>query len=126
LTDQGQHFGEVVFGPDIYPGGNVADANSALSVESAAAHELAHFHRWKDKLAIADDEFEHLDEALTSLAIVQRYDRALDHTAVRQLVADAIQRIQHYVSSTTLARPWKLLGSKGGRNEIYRDRSPLF
>ena len=45
--EDGEDYGEVVFGPDIYPGESVIDPNSALSLQAAAAHELTHFHRWK-------------------------------------------------------------------------------
>jgi hypothetical protein len=31
----GEDFGEIVFGPDIYPGGSVIDPNSALSLSAA-------------------------------------------------------------------------------------------
>lgn len=97
VADDGEHYGEVVFGPDLYPGGSVADANSALSLNAAVAHELTHFHRWRDKLALPESELEHLDEALTSLQAIQRYDRDLNPTDVRQLVADAVQRIRLFV-----------------------------
>jgi hypothetical protein len=40
---------------------------------------------------------EHLDEALTSLQATLRYDRQLSDHDVRQLVSDAIQRLQLYV-----------------------------
>jgi len=90
-------YGEVVFGPDIYPGSSVIDPNSALSLDAAAAHELTHYHRWKDKTALASDDLEHLDEALTSLQAIFRYDRHLSETDVRLLVADAVQRLQLFV-----------------------------
>src|SRR5262249_23584135 len=47
--ESGGQYGEIVFGPDIYPGPSVIDPNSALSLDAAAAHELTHYHRWKDK-----------------------------------------------------------------------------
>jgi len=40
---------------------------------------------------------EHLDEALTSLQAVMRYNRHLSEHDVRQLICDAIQRLQLYV-----------------------------
>jgi hypothetical protein len=40
---------------------------------------------------------EHLDEALTSLQAIMRYDRHLSDPDVRQLICDAIQRLQLYV-----------------------------
>jgi len=73
----GQEFGEIIFGPDIYPGSSVVDPNSALGLKAAAAHELTHYHRWTDKTALPDDSMEHLDEALTSLHAIMRYARDL-------------------------------------------------
>jgi hypothetical protein len=87
-----------VFGPDIFPGGSVIDPNAALSVEAAAAHELTHFHRWKDKTVMAAVPLEHLDEALTSLQAILRYDRHLSDSDIRQLLADAVQRIVLFVN----------------------------
>src|SRR5262245_20095457 len=87
VNDEGEHVGEIVFGPDIYPGGNIADANSSLSIAAAAAHELTQFHRWRDSIAISEDALGHLDEALTSLQAIQRYGndpRLLNPTEVRQ------------------------------------------
>jgi predicted SprT family Zn-dependent metalloprotease len=95
--ESGEQYGEIVFGPDIYPGPSVIDPNSALSLDAAAAHELTHYHRWKDKTALPKDSMEHLDEALTSLQAVMRYDRHLSEHDVRQLICDAIQRLQLYV-----------------------------
>ena len=95
--DNGEQYGEIVFGPDIYPGHSVVDPNSALSLDAAAAHELTHYHRWKDKTALPEDSMEHLDEALTSLQAIMRYDRHLSDPDVRQLICDAIQRLQLYV-----------------------------
>jgi len=98
-TPEGERYGEIVFGPDIYPGEGIADPNSALSLGAAAAHELTHYYRWNDKLALPEDDLEQLDEALTSLQAIQRYDRDLNDTDVRQLVADAIQRIQMFAQA---------------------------
>jgi len=95
--ESGQEYGEIVFGPDIYPGPSVVDPNSALSLDAAAAHELTHYHRWKDKTALPDGSMEHVDEALTSLQAIMRYDRHLSESDVRQLISDAIQRVQLYV-----------------------------
>jgi hypothetical protein len=95
--ESGEQFGEIVFGPDIYPGPSVIDPNSALSLDAAAAHELTHYHRWKDKTALPKESMQHLDEALTSLQAVMRYDRHLSEHDVRQLICDAIQRLQLYI-----------------------------
>jgi hypothetical protein len=96
--DAGNTYGEIVFGADIYPGTSVADPNSALSLEGAAAHELTHFHRWSDKSAISDETLEHVDEALTSLQAILRYDHKLSRTDIRGLVSDATQRLRLYVN----------------------------
>lgn len=64
VDEDGHNFGEVVFGSDIYPGPNIINPNSALSLRAAAAHELSHFHRWNDMAALNDDALEHIDEAL--------------------------------------------------------------
>lgn len=95
--DTGELYGEIVFGPDVYPGQNVIDPNSALSMEAACAHELTHYHRWHDKIELTDDSLEDLDEALTSLQAINLFDRHLREHDVRQLVSDAIQRLQRFV-----------------------------
>lgn len=97
LDEAQEQFGEIVFGPDIYPGSSVVDPNAALSLDAACAHELTHFHRWKDKTQLVREELEYLDEALTSLQAILRYDRHLTEIDVRQLVADAIQRLQFHI-----------------------------
>jgi hypothetical protein len=96
-ADKSGQFGEIVFGPDIYPGESVVDPNSAMSLHAAAAHELTHYHRWRDKTVLSVEALEHLDEALTSLQAIFRYDRHLSEPDVRQLVSDAIQRLQLFV-----------------------------
>jgi hypothetical protein len=73
------------------------DPNSALSVDAAAAHELTHYHRWRDKSDLKEPKLEYLDEALTSLQAIARYTQHLSETDKAQLVADAIQRIQLFV-----------------------------
>jgi hypothetical protein len=97
VDESGVEFGEIVFGSDIYPGSSVVDPNSALSLDAAAAHELTHYHRWRDLTAISEEHLMHLDEALTSLQAIFRYEHQLNQTDLRLLVADAIQRIQLYV-----------------------------
>jgi hypothetical protein len=58
---------EIVFGPDLYPGIGIVDANSSLSLQAAAAHELTHYYRWHDKREIIQEHLFEIDEALTSL-----------------------------------------------------------
>jgi hypothetical protein len=97
-TDEyGAQFGEIVFGPDIYPGTSLVDPNAALSLRAACAHELTHFHRWADKQARNEDHLEHLDEAFTSLQAISRYHAKLSDTEIRQLAADAMLRIQLFI-----------------------------
>lgn len=105
----GLEYGEIVFGPDIYPGQGIVDPNSALSVDAAAAHELAHYFRWRNKTALNDNTLIHLDEALTSLEAIVRYERHLSPQDVRQLVSDATQRVCLHVQG--------LKGQSGGTSE---------
>jgi hypothetical protein len=39
-----------------------------------------------------------VDEALTSLEAISRYERHLNESDIRRLIADAITRLQMYVS----------------------------
>jgi hypothetical protein len=96
VTDQDEVYGEIVFGPDIYPGTSLVDPNSALGLEAAAAHELTHYHRWHDKTALDDEAHVHLDEALTSLQAILRYQQ-LSSTSKAQLVSDALHRLHLYI-----------------------------
>lgn len=90
--------GIVVYGRDIYPGTGLVDPNSALGMQAAAAHEISHYYRWRDRTELPELDFEHLDEALTSLDAAIRFSQLPPHH-VRQLILDAIQRIQlHYQS----------------------------
>jgi hypothetical protein len=97
LDEGGTQFGEIVFGPDIYPGTSVVDPNSALSLVAAAAHELTHYHRWVDLQALSDNRLEHLDEAFTSLQAISRYYAELKDVDIRGLAADAMQRIKLFI-----------------------------
>jgi len=94
VTAQGEAYAEIVFSADIYPGPGVVDPNSSLSMQAAAAHELTHYHRWKDKTELLDADLVEIDEALASLEAILRYPKQLNDHEVRQLVADAIQRLQ--------------------------------
>jgi len=89
----------VTFGEDIYPGNAVLDPNASLSMLAAVAHEVTHFNRWRDKTEIDDARLESIDEALTSLDAILSFPRQLNDRDVRQLVADAIQRLQIYVQN---------------------------
>ena len=97
--DNGEYYGEIVFGPDIYPGSSVVDPNSALSLDAAAAHELTHYYRWENKSALDDESLGYLDEALTSLQAIARYGEFMNATDLRGLVSDAMQRIQLHLEN---------------------------
>lgn len=90
-------YGEIRFGPDIFPGPNIADPNAALGLSGACAHELSHYHRWHDMIAIDEAELQHIDEALTSLQAALRYEKLLSPHDIHQLIDDAIRRLQMYV-----------------------------
>jgi hypothetical protein len=87
---------EIIIGPDIYPGPNVADPNASLCMEAAAAHEVVHFHRWQAKTELPHGFLTDIDEALTSLEAVLRFPRQLRDHEVRPRVADAIHRLQKF------------------------------
>jgi hypothetical protein len=76
----------------------VVDPNSALSLTGACVHELTHYYRWRDKRELSDAALEHLDEALTSLEAIMRYE-ALDKTDIKGLVADAMQRVNLFIDA---------------------------
>jgi hypothetical protein len=96
VVEEAEDVAEIVFGPDLYPGLSVIDPNSSLSVQAAAAHELTHYYRWRDGTEIIDGQLYEIDEALTSLEAILRFPRELEPHDTRQLVADAIQRLQIY------------------------------
>jgi hypothetical protein len=91
---------EIVFGPDLYPGQNTINPNSSLSMPAAAAHELAHWYRWRDKTELTEESLLEIDEALTSLEAALRFADLRPHD-IRQLMADAIQRLQMFVARTS-------------------------
>ncbi len=95
--ESGELYGEIIFGPDMLPGSSIVNPNSALSAKAAAAHELAHYYRWHDKLALPENVMTHLDEALTSLDAILRYGHKLSDIDIRGLAADAIQRISLFI-----------------------------
>jgi hypothetical protein len=98
-----EEYGEIVFGPDIYPGTNIVDPNSSLGLVAAAAHELTHLYRWRDKQAIDDESLEHIDEALTSLQAIANFG-GLKPVEVRQLAADAMQRLRLHLIQLSNAK----------------------
>tara|TARA_R110002124_G_scaffold117575_2_gene274643 strand:+ start:2589 stop:3056 length:468 start_codon:yes stop_codon:yes gene_type:complete len=96
-NDEDEYDHEIVFGPDIFPGNAVNDPNSLLGVRGAVAHELAHKFRHSDLTEINEPELTHLDEALTSLSAILRFHDDLDPHEIRQLISDAVHRLQSYV-----------------------------
>jgi hypothetical protein len=104
-SDTGEEYGEIVFGPDIFPGTDVATANSLLSYRAAAAHELTHYHRWLNATHLNGTEFIDLDEALTSLEAVRRYGHKLDPVEIEQLIGDALQRLARVTVSGVPPHP---------------------
>ncbi len=98
VREEAEEYGEIVFGPDIYPGQCVVDVNSTLNLKAAAAHELTHFHRWINTRALDYTVMPLLDEALTSLEAVLRYERHLSEQDIRELVSDALQRLHLFAT----------------------------
>lgn len=90
---------EIVFGADIFPGAAVADPNACLSMRCAAAHELTHKARHDDLTEVNEPELEDIDEALTSLGAILRFQGELSQQETRELVSDAIQRLMLYLAS---------------------------
>ena len=89
---------EIVFGPDIFPGPAIADPNACLSMRCAAAHELTHKARHDDLTEVNEPELEDLDEALTSLGAILRFQGDLSGQEIRELISDAIQRLMLHIA----------------------------
>jgi hypothetical protein len=89
-----EEYSEIIFSEDLYPGRNIANPNAQVSMKAAIAHELAHYHRWRDKRELEGEDFKHLDEALTSLEAATRYAADLNDTEIQQLLADATERLR--------------------------------
>jgi hypothetical protein len=89
-SDAGGAYGLIVFGPDIFPGTSALDPNAEVSMKAAAAHELSHYHRWRDTTEL---DVGYLDEALTSLDAALRYSHHLSGYDTQQLIRDAIRRV---------------------------------
>jgi hypothetical protein len=113
--DDGVLYGMIIFGPDIFPGTGVLDPNSELSMKAAAAHELSHYHRWRDTTELP---IGHLDEALTSLDAALRYNRQLSAFEVQQLIRDAMKRISlHQQDSGTGTEPVRQSAAPKGASQ---------
>jgi hypothetical protein len=98
IIDGGALTHEIVFGPDIFPGAAIADPNACLSMRAAAAHELTHKARHDDLTEVNELELEDIDEALTSLGAILRFQGELSGQEIRELVSDAIQRLMMQVA----------------------------
>lgn len=95
----GEEYGEVIFSDDIYPGPNHANPNATLSLNGAAAHELAHYYRWVDKSELPHGHLTHIDEAMTSLEAALRFSAKLNHTDIQGLISDSLHRLRLYVAT---------------------------
>lgn len=97
VDSEGQEYGEIVFSDDIYPGRGITNPNSALSLNGAVAHELAHYYRWQDKTELPHETFTHLDEAMTSLEAAARFSSYLSPTDMQGLISDSLHRLRLFM-----------------------------
>ena len=95
---------EILFGPDIFPGQNIGNPNSCLSMRAAVVHELSHKARHDNGFEVDEPELEHIDEALTSLSAILQFQRKLDDFEIAELVADAVHRLQKFVQEHQVAK----------------------
>ena len=97
IDDVGEEFGEIVFSADVYPGGNLVNPNASLSLDGAAAHELAHYYRWLNKSELPHGQLTHVDEAMTSLEAALRFSGQLSPNDIQGLISDALHRLRLHV-----------------------------
>src|SRR3546814_391467 len=95
-VEDGHEIAEIAYGTVIYPGPGVANANSQLGMKGAVAHEICHFHRHRNLTELDDERLRHIDEAMTSLEAIGRFPRDLSDHDMRELVADALQRLRMF------------------------------
>jgi hypothetical protein len=86
----GEEYGLIIIGPDIYPGQAVANPNAVLDMTATAAHEITHFIRWQEGRELPEG---HLDEAMTSLQAICIFKTVLSSMQIEQLVSDALERL---------------------------------
>ncbi len=98
VDEAGEEYGEVIFSADIYPGGNLANPNASLSLDGAAAHELAHYYRWMNKSELPHGELINIDEAMTSLEAALRFAGKLSDGDIQGLISDALHRLRMHVA----------------------------
>jgi len=104
VDEDGDEFGEVVFSEDVYPGANLINPNASLSLDGAAAHELAHYYRWINKSELPHGELMHIDEAMTSLEAALRFSGRISPNDVQGLISDALHRLTMYVAALAAER----------------------
>ena len=98
LDESEEEYGEIIFSADIYPGGNLANPNASLSLDGAAAHELAHHYRWINKSELPHGQLTHIDEAMTSLEAALRFAGKLSEGDIQGLISDSLHRLRLYVA----------------------------
>lgn len=123
IDEHGDEYGEIVYGPDIYPGQSIVGANSALDLDCAVAHELTHYHRWRNKTELPDGVWVHLDEAMTSMEAVLRYGDQLDNTQKKQLIEDAQLRLRLHLEG--LGELQENMGETGAGGQEEFDQKPI-
>ena len=57
---------------------------SSESAQAAAAHEISHYYRWKDGTELNEDALTNIDEALTSLDAITRFQNYYRKVAVQR------------------------------------------
>src|SRR5687768_3847893 len=90
----GDEIGEVCFGADIQPGVAILDPNSTMSSLAAAAHEVTHYYRWIDGTELPRGPLDNIDEAITSLVAVLKFQDKLEWSEKAQLISDALIRLR--------------------------------
>lgn len=105
IDEAGEEFGEIVFSSDIFPGSNLINPNASLSLDGAAAHELAHYYRWVNKSELPDGELTHIDEAMTSLEAALRFSAKLSQADIQGLISDSLHRLRIYVAELVRQQP---------------------
>lgn len=103
--EAGEDYGEIVFSEDVYPGANLVNPNASLSLDGAAAHELAHYYRWLNKSELPHGQLTHIDEAMTSLEAALRFSGHLTPNDIQGLISDALHRLRFYVEELPLPQP---------------------
>lgn len=105
IDEVGEEFGEIVFSADVYPGANLVNPNASLSLDGAAAHELAHYYRWVNKSELPHGTLSHIDEAMTSLEAALRFSERLSSNDIQGLISDALHRLRMYVAELPQPEP---------------------